>query len=166
MKRMTGLIAALLTAATLIPMTEAAAEPRSRVSPEYQSALSHKATDMVGIEPSLYRGKWYNPRFEQFRRCIMNRESRGNYRAANSVSSARGAYQYLDNSWRDGLVWMMLHESKKRDDGLDPYIRDLFHRPIHKWNRYWQDRAFWTGFRHGEGAHHWYYAGSPCNALA
>jgi hypothetical protein len=67
-------------------------------------------TSMVGYSQSSYQGKWYHPKWEDERKCIMQRESRFNYRAANSTSSARGAYQFLDSKWRDGLVWMMLDE--------------------------------------------------------
>lgn len=124
------------------------------------------ANDPTGIYPSLYKGKWYSPKHDPFRRCIMKRESRGNYRAANPNSSARGAYQFLDSQWRDGLVFMMLKEERRTDGHLKKEIRTLFDKPIHKWSRYYQDRAFWTAFRYGDGAHHWHYSGSPCNRLA
>ena len=125
-----------------------------------------RANDMTGYQPSLYEGRWHSPKHEAFRQCIMQRESRFNYRAANSSSSARGAYQFLDNSWRIPLTHMMISEDKKHGGYLVREIRDLRDRPIHRWNRYWQDRAFWTAFQHGAGAHHWHYAGSPCNGLA
>ena len=128
--------------------------------------LERIAKDPTGIYPSLYQGKWYNPKYDDFRRCIMRRESRGNYRAANPSSSARGAYQFLDSQWRDGLTYMMIKEEKKTGGKRVKEIRALRKKPIHKWSRYYQDRAFWTAFRHGDGAHHWYYGGSPCNRLA
>jgi hypothetical protein len=162
-------IIAVITAATalmLVPAT-ANAEPSQRsLHKEFRAAQSQQASDMRGIAPSLYKGHWHNPRFENFRRCIMQRESHGNYRAANRSSSARGAYQFLDSQWRDGLVWMMLTESRKTGDGLEPEIRRLRSKSIQSWSRYWQDRSFWTAFRNGDGAHHWHYSGSPCNRLA
>lgn len=151
---------------SLTLLTPTAQAQTNTQHPEARASSSPQAADMSGIAPSLYRGPWHNPRYEDYRRCIMKRESHGNYRAANRSSSARGAYQFLDNSWRDGLVWMMLKESRKTRDGLTPEARRLFDKPIHHWSRYWQDRAFWTAFRHGAGAHHWHYAGSPCNRLA
>lgn len=164
---MNRFIAALtvITALVLIPTTTAQADPL-RSSPEYRAALSKDASDMRGIEPSLYRGEWHNPRYERFRLCVLRQESHGNYHAANPSSSARGAYQFLDRSWRQGLVWMMLAESRKTGDGLAPHMRKLRDKPINQWSRYWQDRAFWTAFRHGEGAKHWYLAGGSCNGLA
>lgn len=128
--------------------------------------LERLATSTNGIHDSLYTGRWYSPEHDDFRRCIMHRESRGNYRAANTSSSARGAYQFLDSQWRDGLVWMMIKEEKRTDGHRVREIRRLFDKPIHRWSRYYQDRAFWTAFRHGDGAHHWHYPGSPCNRLA
>lgn len=129
---------------------------------EYRAAKSKDAKDMKGFEPSLYRGKWYTPKAERQRKCIMDRESSFSYHAANPTSSARGAYQFLDNNWRDGLVHMFIKESKKTDDGLVKEARKLFGKPIHKWNRYWQDRAFFTAWRFGEGKHHWYHSSIRC----
>lgn len=166
---MIRILAALATATALIliPTTTATAQPDIRqMSPEYRAAYSKDASDMRGIEPSLYRGKWHNPRFEPFRRCVLRQESHGNYYAANPTSSARGAYQFLDRSWRDGLVWMMLAESRATGDGLARTVRTLRDEPIDQWSRYWQDRAFWTALRHGAGAHHWHLAGGSCNGLA
>jgi hypothetical protein len=132
------------------------------LSQEHRAARSVLADDMKGFAPSLYRGKWYDARWEDSRKCIMKRESHFSYRAANKSSSARGAYQFLDSQWRDGLVWMMLKESKKIDDGLSAEIKSLFDKPIHKWSRYYQDRAFFTAWQHGKGKHHWYYPGHNC----
>ena len=121
------------------------------------AAMSGAAQDMQGFEPSLYTGKWFDPKWESTRKCIMHRESRHNYRAANRVSSARGAYQFLDRQWRDGLVWMLLPEA--REIGLAKEVKALRNKPIHKWNRYWQDAAFYTAWQHGDGKHHWYLNG-------
>ena len=132
------------------------------VSREYRVARSNAAQDMKGYEPSLYRGEWYDRRFEDSRKCIMQRESHFNYRAANRSSSARGAYQFLDNSWRDSLVYMMIKESKKNNDGLVKEAKKLFNKPINEWSRYWQDRAFYTALQHGRGAKHWYHPGIRC----
>lgn len=122
---------------------------------EYRAAVSHEAKDMEGWEPSLYRGKWWDAKWYGIRRCIMERESHFNYRAANKTSSARGAYQFLDNNWRRGLVYMMIDESKETNDGLEQQARKLFKMPISKWNRYWQDRAFYTALQNGRGLKHW-----------
>ena len=130
----------------------------NKVHPEFQAAVTKQAKDLKGYEKSLYRGKYYYKGQESWRKCVMRRESNFRYKAKNRSSSASGAYQFLDNSWRDGLVWMMIKESKKTDDGLDPYLRDLFDVHITQWNRYFQDRAFFTALNfEGKwaGKKHW-----------
>lgn len=129
-----------------------------RMSVEASRAFSPAAKDRHGYEKSLYRGKYYRADQEGFRRCVMDRESNFSYRAANGSSSARGAYQFLDNSWRDGLVHMMRSESRKTNDGLRDDAKSLFNKPIHTWSRYWQDRAWFTAMNYNgawSGKHHW-----------
>ena len=116
------------------------------------------AQSTQGYEESLYQGKWYHKKWEKSRKCIMQRESRFNYKAANSSSSARGAYQFLDSQWRESLTHMLMPEHKNRRDE----VLDLRKKPIHKWSRYWQDAAFFTAWRHSEGKHHWHYPGQNC----
>ena len=52
-------------------------------SHEYRIAQSKDAKDMMGYEKSLYKGEWYNSKWENTRECIMHGESRFNYRSAN-----------------------------------------------------------------------------------
>lgn len=142
---------------TLVIALSADAHPH-QVHPEYATAVSKDAKDRRGYERSLYRGEHYRASQEAFRRCVSKRESNHNYRAANKSSSARGAYQFLDNNWREPLVGMMVKESKRTGDGLVSRIRDLRGKPIHKWNRYYQDRAFYTALNiegTGSGRKHW-----------
>jgi hypothetical protein len=134
-------------------------------SMEHRNSLAPANKEKIGFMPSLYRGEWYSNRWERVRECIMYRESRHNYRAANKTSSARGAYQFLDNSWRTPLTYMMIAESKKTKDGLRQEIKSLREKPIHEWSRYYQDRAFFTAWRHGEGKKHWFLQGSRCFSL-
>lgn len=147
----------------ILSITTITATPAVAFTPQHP-AYSPRATDLMGIESSLYRGKHYNPhRWEQFRLCVIHRESRGNYRAANKVSSARGAYQFLDRAWRDGLVWMLLPEH--RPLGLAEEVKALRNKPIHHWNRYWQDAAFWTVINaKPDSWRHW--QGGSCDRLA
>jgi len=49
------------------------------------------------------------------------------------------------------------HADKKKE------LLALRKKPIHKWNRYWQDAAFYTAWRNGKGAKHWHLTGSKCN---
>ena len=122
------------------------------------SKMERLAQSTQGFATSLYQGKWFKKRWEDERKCIMKRESRFNYRAANKSSSARGAYQFLDSQWRESLTHMLMPEHKDQK----AEVRALRDKPIHKWSRYWQDAAFYTAWRHGDGKHHWNYSGGNC----
>ena len=110
-------------------------------------------TNTEGWQASAYTGKWYAQKWAPIRKCIMERESSHNYKARNPSSSAMGAYQFLDSQWRVSLTHMMKHEAKSMSERQA--IKNLRKYPIAKWSRYWQDRAFYTAWAHGEGAHHW-----------
>jgi len=118
-------------------------------------AHSTAAQDWKGYEPSLYVGQHYDSKWAAVRKCIMHRESRYNYRARSTISTASGAYQFLDSQWRISLTHMMIQESKATADGLIEDIKDLREKPIQEWNRYYQDRAFFTAWDNGRGADHW-----------
>ena len=100
--------------------------------------------------------------WEPFRDCVVNRESHGNPRAQNPVSSAQGKYQFLDNSWRRGAGWNVY--SRLRDAGMPrPQARAILARlhvtPIKRWREEYQDAAFAfvilipRGWRHWSGGH-------------
>lgn len=111
----------------------------------------------IGWQASQYTGKWYAPKWAAARKCIMYRESRFNYRAQNATSSAAGAYQFLDSRWRVSLTHMMMREAHSMSERRT--IKGLREHNIRTWSRYWQDRAFYTAWRHGEGREHWRTAG-------
>jgi len=119
----------------------------------------HEEIPRIGYATSQYKGKWYAPKWEGIRKCIQYHESRFNYSSRSKISSAMGSYQFLDRSWRGSLVYMMLEEQGNRHE-----IKQLRHKPISKWSRYYQDRAFFTVWRHGEGAKHWSLQESRCFA--
>jgi len=114
-----------------------------------------KAGDRHGVMVSLYRGKWFMPKREKVRRCIVKRESGANYRAVSAGGRYRGAYQ-MSRRLAVGASWMMQREVRK---GLgaeaEKIVIALRKKPTQQWNRYWQDRAFWTIWRHGKGKSHW-----------
>ena len=100
--------------------------------------------------------------WEPFRACVVNRESHGNPRAQNPVSSAQGKYQFLDNNWRRGAGWNVY--SRLRDAGMPrPQARRILAKlhatPIKYWREQYQDAAFAfvilipRGWRHWSGGH-------------
>ena len=114
-----------------------------------------KAGDRHGAMVSLYQGKWFMPKREKVRRCIVKRESGANYRAVSAGGRYRGAYP-MSRRLAVGASWMMQREVRK---GLgaeaEKIVIALRKKPTQQWNRYWQDRAFWTIWRHGKGKSHW-----------
>ncbi len=101
------------------------------------------------------------PNREDLRKCISKVESRHRYKAG-SGGRYRGAYQFSKSLAR-GVTWMMQPEVKKEmdDAGVD-LIKQLRKTPMNNWNRYWQDRAFWTIWANGQGKSHWRGVSSRC----
>ena len=116
---------------------------------------SKQSRDMKGYEPSLYRGEWFMPKKEHRRRCIMDRESNNLYRAVSAGGKYRGAYQ-MNRALAIGATHMMMKEVRKEmgKPGVRA-LKRLREIPTQQWNRYWQDRAFWTIWRKGKGSFHW-----------
>jgi hypothetical protein len=92
------------------------------------------------IKPSLYTGPGYYPRWELIRRCIVWRESNGDYTVRNKEGAA-GAYQ-MTPYWQ------------KRMAKAIGNIK-LAHKQIQTWPKYWQDKAFWTLWKNGKGMWNW-----------
>ena len=119
-----------------------------------------KATkDMRGVEPSLYRGKYYRSAIESKRKCIVDRESEGHYDVVNPSGAYRGAYQ-VSASLARGATWMMLKEHKQLmgKKAAKQTLAKLRAKPMNTWPRYWQDAAFHTvaNWEHtGSGIAHW-----------
>lgn len=122
--------------------------------------VSSKATkDMRGVEPSLYRGKYYRSSLEAKRKCIADRESEGYYDVVNPSGAYRGAYQ-VSASLARGATWMMLKEHKQLmgEKTAKQTLAKLRAKPMNTWPRYWQDAAFHTvaNWEHtGSGIAHW-----------
>ena len=137
------------------PAPEDAAESASRAEREAAFARgSRMAVDLNGYMPSLYQGKWFMPGKEDVRKCIIDREANFNYRATNGVY--HGAYQ-MSSALARGATWMMQSEVRKEmgSEGV-AIVKALRKMTPNRWNRYWQDRAFWTVWRNGAGARHWH----------
>jgi hypothetical protein len=108
-------------------------------------AVKKKVTRSTSRE---YRGKYYNPRWESVRKCIVQRESGGNYQAKNKWSTAAGAYQFILGT--SNAVARMMGRG------------DLVGTSARYWSKFDQDRAFWTLFNHGKGKYHWNYPPKQC----
>ena len=113
------------------------------------------ARDTKGLMLSLYRGKWFVKKADDRRRCILKRESRADYKAVSVGGKYRGGYQ-MNRPLMEGAAWMMMKEVRAE---MGPkgvaIVKELFNTKSHLWNRYWQDRAFWTIWAKGEGRRHW-----------
>lgn len=94
-----------------------------------------------GISGSAYTGSYYRSAYEGFRRCVVHRESRGDYTITNPRSGASGAYQFMLTTSNE-VARRMGHP-------------ELVGRPAATWPRALQDQAFYTLYDHGRGAGHW-----------
>lgn len=160
----TRMRAATVVAAALvlcIPAQAAVAAPVPDTAVQTMVAFtmtSAQTLDMRGIEPSMYRGKFFRDAAEKRRLCIIKRESEGEYDVV-SHNGYRGAYQVSDELAR-GATWMMLpeHERILGEDNAKRILANLRQMPMNEWPRYWQDAAFHTVFNWestGSGARHW-----------
>ena len=129
--------------------------PRVPEAPDLGDApwTSPEARDMVGYRLSTYTGKYYDKRFEQYRLCVVQRESGGRY--GESSSSHIGAYQFSYSLAASALRAMRSEiEDVYGRPGLAALDR-LEGKPMYTWNRFWQDAAFWTIFDGGRAWSHW-----------
>ena len=160
-------MAATPTAATPTAATPTAATPRAEEPPPNERAprvpeapdlgdtpwTSPEARDMVGYRLSTYTGKYYDKRFEQYRLCVVQRESGGRY--GESSTSHIGAYQFSYSLAASALRAMRPEiEDVYGRPGLAALDR-LEGKPMYTWNRFWQDAAFWTIFDGGRAWSHW-----------
>ena len=135
---------------------------RARVRKAMLQFTTHsKATrDMRSVEPSLYRGWFFEASKESIRRCIVKRKSEGQCDVRGGGGNRYfGGYQMSD-ALADGATHMMLKEHKKilgtkTARSLMKQVRTM---PPNAWPRYWQDAAFSTVYNWaspGSGARHW-----------
>ena len=142
---------------------QVAPAPPERKQVEFALAQGEfKSSDRRGVLVSLYQGKWFMPRREKVRKCIAKRESGATNRAVSAGGRSRGADQ-MSRRLAVGASWMMQREVRKEfgSEGVK-LVSALRKMPTQQWNRYWQDRAFWTIWRHGEGKSHWRGGGKNC----
>ena len=153
-----GAVIAPADAPASTPVSEAA----SLISPAQRMLKltldSDQTRDMRGVEPSMYRGRFFRASVETQRRCIAERESEGQYDVV-SHNGYYGAYQMSPELAR-GATWMMSREHRVilGDQTAVRVLAKLRVTPLSEWPRYWQDAAFstiynWRGT--GSGAAHW-----------
>ncbi|MCU0300830.1 MAG: hypothetical protein MUF35_04395 [Candidatus Nanopelagicales bacterium] len=148
--RLTGIVAATATTGTLLLAAPATAAPTATsTSSGVVAAAAPKAGErnprvsrsMRGVRPSAYVGKYYKPRYERTRKCIVRKESGGNYRIASRSGTYKGAYQF------NGALARATAKRMGR--------ADLARRPMNTWSRFHQDKAFWIVWNNGRGARNW-----------
>ena len=172
------ILVAAIAAATLMVSpadtpTDCIVEPRSGcivvtqpVQKPLHGSASRLSKDLSGWERSAYRGKFYNADQEPYRKCVGFREASFGYTARGGGNldgvpggDYGGTYQ-MSPALQRGVTWMLYKElkqevGKKEAKRLTRILRSI---PAEKWNRYWQDAAFYTilNWKHkGSGAHHW-----------
>ena len=127
-------------------------ETRDRAAGESRAAARGRATSDAsstkqissssrGSDTSWYTGRYYSADYESFRRCVVHRESRGDYTARNTRSGASGAYQFMLTTSNE-VARRMGHP-------------ELVGSPAGTWSRALQDEAFFTLLDHGRGISHW-----------
>ena len=150
--RLVGGIVATATAGTLLIAAPVSAAPAAASTAALGAVDSGVATptgernkkvsrSLTGVRASAYIGKYYSSKYEARRRCIVKRESGGNYRIASAGGRYKGAYQFN----------AALARSTARKMGRS----DLANKPINRWSRFDQDKAFWVVWNHGRGAGNW-----------
>lgn len=112
-----------------------------------------------GVEPSPYRGKYFIPSQEPYRKCVAQREGRHQYWGTGSNGMYLGTYQ-MTHGLAEGSVWMMTPELRAMyGDEVGKAIRDeLFATKPTKWGRFYWDMAFYTVLNWeypGSGEKHW-----------
>ena len=147
------MIDALIAAAALISsQASTSTEP-----PAIVRTLDHPS--MAGIKPSQYTGRKFKQAQENFRKCVLRRESNGHYFSTNRDGGYFGGYQ-MRRALSIGAAWMMRDELREMfgtKTGTE-VSRRLRNVEPHRWSRFYQDMAFYTVLNAegtGSGARHW-----------
>jgi hypothetical protein len=141
------------------------ASSRESFSREEAAMHSSRSQDVRGALPSLYRGIYFHADQESFRLCVGNREGSFVYVVrGGGGDNYYGTYQF-HRDFQRGAAYMMASESRETRDGLRDEALELRFKPINRWSRYWQDRAFYTVLNYRgkwTGRHHWNSPGMSC----
>jgi hypothetical protein len=140
---------AVLAAALLVAPAQMPADPPPIVT----------TVKETGAKPSAYRGKYFDPRHEGFRKCVAQREGRHQYWVTGSNGTYVGTYQ-MTRALARGAVWMMSKEWRARYGAKTARdMRTALHSTDpRKWSREIWDQAFWTVLNWEgplSGVNHW-----------
>lgn len=127
---------------------EAKAKAEAAAKAKAQAKSGGSASSARGIADSAYTGSYYNASYEGVRKCIVKRESGGNYGIVSSNGQYHGAYQFSRSTG----------DVTARKMGRP----DLVGTPASQWSRAEQDEGFWTLWNHGAGRSHWSSTARPC----
>lgn len=145
--------AVLAAAVTFFP----AAATQGPVTPP-PVVVAPSAPGQTGIGPSLYRGRFFRTRLEEYRKCIAQREGRFQYGVTGSNGRYESTYQMTDALVR-GAAWEMTPELRDLFPAEWRRVRNrLLVTPGHLWGRFYMDMAFWTILNvrgDATGAKHW-----------
>jgi len=153
--------AALAPSATAAPASPTEEAPPNERAPRVPSPpdlgntpwMTEAGRDMKGYRLSTYTGKYYDKSREQYRLCVIQRESGGNYDEPSGPW--RGAYQFSDTLAAGALRAMRAEISDVYGNAGRQALDSLEGKLIYTWPRFFQDAAFWTTFNKGAGASHW-----------
>jgi len=143
----------MLAAAMYAPMNETVPTPPPVVA-------TKSDPNQTGVQPSAYTGKFYlKGRFENYRKCIGQREGRFQYWGTGNNGRYQSTYQ-MTHALVRGAAWMMYPEMKKWwGTETAKQVRDtLLSTKGSHWSRFYMDMAFYTILSWdapGSGAHHW-----------
>jgi hypothetical protein len=136
-----------------------AISPISHSAPAPEVIVAKTAPSQTGVKDSAYTGKFFRTKYENYRKCIAQREGRGQYWGTGSNGLYESTYQMTDALVR-GAAWMMTAELRAMYPHEWREVRDkLLATPGRHWNRVYMDMAFWTILNwrgEGQGARHWY----------
>lgn len=99
----------------------------------------------VHLDDSTYRGEFYDPAQEPYRKCVAERESNGHAWSQSKSRTYHGAYQMSTALWR-GATFMMTPELK-RQYGVEMgkrIARELRSIKASQAAMHWQTQAFYT----------------------
>lgn len=125
---------------------------------EWAAQRPSRATYSVARDASQVPDGW-----EDFARCVEQRESNGQAGVVNSSSGAAGLFQFMP-AWRTGLPYMVRDRLVRfgMPKAIARQIRlDLSATRIEDWNPIWQRIGFAEVIDRG-GDEHWTLRGSRC----